>query len=821
VFRRILRTNTASVRQQLQVRVAMALGAVAVSVSLAGVLAARQEAGQRVDGTARTARAVFNQSLAVRTRGAAGTQARRRAAAMAAHDAGRATGAEVTLGAPASAGRTFSYPVRGGGRLSIVVSTTPVANATRSALLMGLGIGAGVVLVLMSLLVAGIDRVVAAPLGRFADAIRRVAGGDATARADEDGPREVREAAAGFNSLLAKVTEQRERLAAAAASDPLTGVTNNQQFHESLGIELKRAQRNQAAVSLVVIDIDGFGSINDAHGRGFGDEVLQRVAEQLRDMLRATDLLARIGGDDFALILPGADAGLGATIAERARKAVAEASTDDRRIACSAGVAAYPDDARDGATLLQLAGGALRWAKSSGRGQTRRYDPEQVSVPTDQEERAEIEGLLEREQPVIPFFQPLVSLSTGRILGFEALSRFPDPPGRGPDAWFAQAARCGLGARLEAAALRAALAKPGRPAGTFLSINVSPSTISSAEVHAVLPADMTGLVVEITEHELADDLDGLERELTSLRERGAKIAVDDAGAGYSGLQQVMRIQPDVIKLDRSLVMNLHEDPAKEALIDSFVRFARRTGASVCAEGIETIDELKLLADLDVTYGQGYVLARPAPEWGTVAKSVSESLLRSSLRSQGDLSSKDALPESGDQRLEYVSARLSRIHAVEDLEDVFELIAAEVGADAVCLSRWVRAENAVESVVDSTGDDPGARFNLANYPSTAHVLNTGEAVQVLISDPGADLGELALLGRLGYESLLMVPVVCRDERLGLLEAYGLNERPWTRSEINRARIISYQLGAVLDGLERVQAANAAPGSQLPVPSLFSS
>jgi GAF domain-containing protein len=93
--------------------------------------------------------------------------------------------------------------------------------------------------------------------------------------------------------------------------------------------------------------------------------------------------------------------------------------------------------------------------------------------------------------------------------------------------------------------------------------------------------------------------------------------------------------------------------------------------------------------------------------------------------------------------------------------------------------------------------------------------------VLISDPGADLGELALLGRLGYESLLMVPVVCRDERLGLLEAYGLNERPWTRSEINRARIISYQLGAVLDGLERVQAANAAPGSQLPVPSLFSS
>jgi diguanylate cyclase (GGDEF)-like protein len=652
---------------------------------------------------------------------------------------------------------------------------------------------------------------VAAPLARFAETIKRAQVGDSGARADEKGPAELREAARSFNSLLAKVAEQRERLKAAAASDPLTGVTNNQQFHESLGIELKRAQRESTAVSLVVLDIDGFGSINDAHGRAYGDEVLQRVADQLRAMLRATDLLARIGGDDFALILPGADSKLAAVIAERARKAVAEASTAERRISSSAGVASYPDDARDGATLFQLACGALRWAKASGRGQTRRYDPENVSVPTDEEERAEIEGLLEREQPLIPFFQPLVSLSTGRILGYEALSRFPEPPGRGPDSWFAQAARVGLAARLEAAALRAALSKEGRPAGTFLSINVSPTTLGTAEVKAVLPQDMTGLVVEITEHELANDLDALEKELAALRERGARIAVDDAGAGYSGLQQVMRIQPDVIKLDRSLVMNLHEDPAKEALIDSFVRFARRTGASVCAEGIETMEELKLLADLDVTYGQGYVLARPAPEWGTVASSVSESLLRSSLRSQGDANGRGEVPESGDQRLEYVSARLSKINSFEQLEEVFELIAAEVGADDVCVSRWLRTENAVETIVDSTDNEHGARYNLANYPSTAHVLNTGEAVQVLVSDPGADLGELALLGRLGFGSLLMVPVVCRDERLGLLEAYSAVERPWTRSEINRARIISYQLGAVLDGLERVQAAKLLAAS----------
>ena len=805
MFGRNLRTKSSSIRQHLLLRVAWALVATAICVSVAGALAARQEAGRRLDDKAAAARAVFDRSLALRLRHARSAGARAKELSMAAQDASRATGAQVRLGTPSGPGRVYAYAVRGGRRLSVVVATTPVARATRSALVMGLGIGVGVMLVLVSLMVAGVDRAVAAPLARLAAAIKGAASGDAAARADENGPREIRDAAINFNSLLARVTEQRDRLTAAAASDPLTGVTNNQQFHESLGIELNRAQREGTAVSLVVLDIDGFGSINDAHGRGFGDEVLQRVADRLRGMMRATDLLARIGGDDFALILAGADGKLATAIAERARKAVAEASTDERRVACSAGVASYPEDARDGATLLQLATGALRWAKASGRGQTRRYDPEAVSVPTDKEERAEIEGLLERERPVIPFFQPLVSLSTGRILGYEALSRFPEPPGRGPDAWFAQAARCGLAARLEAAALRAALATEGRPPGTFLSINVSPATLGSAEVQAVLPRDMSGLVVEITEHELADDLDVLEKELTALRERGARIALDDAGAGYSGLQLVMRIQPDVIKLDRSLVMNLDQDPAKEALIDSFVRFARRTGGSVCAEGIETIEELKLLADLDVTYGQGYVLARPAPDWGTVARAVAESLLRSSLRSQGDISTGDELPESGDQRLEYVSARLSKIHAVEHLEDVFGLIAAELGADSVCLSRWVRGANAVETIVDSGDDDPGTRFNLSNYPTTAHVLNTGEAIQILASDPGADLGELALLGRLGFQSLLMVPVVCRDERLGLLEAYSRVERPWTRSEINRARIISYQLGAVLDGLERVEGA----------------
>jgi EAL domain-containing protein (putative c-di-GMP-specific phosphodiesterase class I) len=539
--------------------------------------------------------------------------------------------------------------------------------------------------------------------------------------------------------------------------------------------------------------------------------VLAAAAAELRDILRASDLVSRLGGAEFALILPGGDPDLVFLVAERARQAVASVAPSDRRLTCSAGVASYPDQARDGSSLLQYANGALRWAKREGRNQTRRFDPEHVTIPRGEDELAEIEALLELETPVVAFFQPLVALSTGRILGFEALARFLNPPQRGPDSWFAQAHRCGHGAKLEAMAIKAALEHPGRPAGTFLSINVSPTIIDHPEIQAVLPEDMSNLVVEITEHELADDIDRVLAELAKLRERGARIAVDDAGSGYSGLQQVMLVHPDVIKLDRSLVMGLDTDPAKVALIDSFVRFARRTGATVCAEGIETMEEMRTLADLDVTYGQGYALARPAETWASVSGSVSEALLRRSLQSQADVTADSDLADSGDKRLEFVSARISQVESLEEVGELFELVAAEVGADKVTLSRWIADEDSVQTVIEGGESTAGERFKLVNYPSTKHVLTTQEAVQVLVTDPGADIGEVSLLTRAGFSALLMVPVVCRGRTIGLLEAFSATERPWTRSEINRARIISYQLGSALDGLLGSAPAAAAAGA----------
>ena len=158
---------------------------------------------------------------------------------------------------------------------------------------------------------------------------------------------------------------------------------------------------------------------------------------------------------------------------------------------------------------------------------------------------------------------------------------------------------------------------PGRPAGTFLSLNVSPGALISPEVAAVLPDDLSDLVIELTEDEVFSSDIALDAKLSDLRDRGARIAVDDAGAGYAGLQQVVRVAPEILKIDRSLITGIDDDESKMALLEALARFASTTGAAVCGEGIEKVAELRMLARADTTYAQGYALARPGPAWPSV------------------------------------------------------------------------------------------------------------------------------------------------------------------------------------------------------------
>lgn len=210
-------------------------------------------------------------------------------------------------------------------------------------------------------------------------------------------------------------------------------------------------------------------------------------------------------------------------------------------------------------------------------------------------------------------YQPIHRLRDGTAVGVESLARFPDCDERTPDRWFAEAAGVGLGVELEMLAVRQAiLGLPYIPAEAYLAVNVSPETaMTDALAEAIESAAPGRLVVEVTEHCGVSDHIALGEALGRLRRR-ARIAIDDVGAGYSGLCRILELKPDILKLDMSLTRDIHTDPARAALAQAMVGFAGRIGSKIVAEGVETAAELKALQALGIGYGQGYHFSRPMP-----------------------------------------------------------------------------------------------------------------------------------------------------------------------------------------------------------------
>ncbi len=238
-------------------------------------------------------------------------------------------------------------------------------------------------------------------------------------------------------------------------------------------------------------------------------------------------------------------------------------------------------------------------------------DREQLESEKRRLEWSRIRGVLDRDDIDVEF-QPVFDLLDCKIVSLEALARFWMEPMRSPSVWFAEANEVGLGVELELAAIRSALQRlDDFPPGVAIALNVSPTTALDARFSDLLFDIADRVVIEITEHAQVDDYDALQRALAPLRERGAKPAIDDVGAGFANLRHILRLAPDLVKLDLSLTQEISRDPAREALASSLVGFAEGVGASIVAEGISSDEDLSLLRALGVDYGQGFHLARPS------------------------------------------------------------------------------------------------------------------------------------------------------------------------------------------------------------------
>lgn len=217
-----------------------------------------------------------------------------------------------------------------------------------------------------------------------------------------------------------------------------------------------------------------------------------------------------------------------------------------------------------------------------------------------------------RDNALTMAFQPIAELESRRVVGFEALARFTVEPQQAPSLWFAEAAAVGLQTDLELAAVCMALAHVEQlPEGTDLFVNVDPNTLISPSIlKAFADARVERVVIEVTEHVQIDDYDALNEALLEVRARGGRLAIDDAGAGFASLRHILRLSPDIIKIDGSLIREIETDRAARALTSALVSFAAEMGQTVVAEGVESERLVEVLRALGVRNGQGYHLARP-------------------------------------------------------------------------------------------------------------------------------------------------------------------------------------------------------------------
>ncbi len=541
------------------------------------------------------------------------------------------------------------------------------ANAKRlyrSLLLFTAAIVAAIFLAMLfaQFLLKPLQHAIANPLDRLSQLMHRVSENkDYTLRSEHhDGDDEIGMLAREFNHMLARIHQHKAeletelelrrevevRLEQLAHYDNTTQLPNRYYFNESLTRAISLSARTGKATGLMFIDLDNFKIVNDTLGHHNGDLLLKDAAQRIGNALRANDVVCRIGGDEFAVILEDLDTpSLAGTVAAKIIDVLSGSFLlEDKEvyIGASIGISVCPDDATDIATLLRSADAAMYHAKERGKNNYQYYNS---ALEARALKRLSLESGLRRALEfgeLLLHYQPQIDVQTNRIVGFEALLRW-QPPESGmisPVEFIPVAEETGMIVAIGEWVLRTACHQAKIWQDTIapeltISVNLSGRQFREPEIveHVLAIVDETGiephlLDLELTESTLMDNSDIVLNQMSRMREAGMLISIDDFGTGYSSLSYLKRFPISTLKIDRSFVQDIPDDSDDIAITQAIIAMGKNFGVMLVAEGVETQEQMDFLREQGCDRVQGFLFSRPVPA------EVAEALLRRDAEASG-------------------------------------------------------------------------------------------------------------------------------------------------------------------------------------------